>query len=110
MPTQVDDALRARIETLLSGALNVPWTRRALTQARIDGAIRELQELPRNELVGKLVIGGFTLSPYLPPDDVDGIEHSCATCMYYERHRRFCNLPELMLPVEPQWSCILWRI
>jgi hypothetical protein len=25
-------------------------------------------------------------------------------------HRRFCELPELMLPVEPQWSCRLWRI
>ena len=40
----------------------------------------------------------------------DGIEQSCATCMYCERHRRYCALPELQLPVEPRWSCTLWRI
>lgn len=47
-----------------------------------------------------------------PADDAlrHGIEHACATCLYYERHRRFCNLPELMLPVEAEWSCIVWRI
>ena len=110
MSSSADDELRNRIETLLSGALNVPWTQRALSQRTFDKVIRELQELPPNSLVGKLVIGGFTLKPYVPPDDEDGIEHACATCIYYERHRRFCNLPELMLPVEPQWSCIVWRI
>jgi hypothetical protein len=110
MPTKADDILRKRIGTLLSGALNVPWTKRALDQASFDAVIRELQGLRRGDLIGKLVVGGFTLDPYWPPDDTDGIEHSCATCIYYERHRRFCNLPELMLPVEPQWSCIVWRI
>jgi hypothetical protein len=110
MSSKDDEALRARIETLLSGALNVPWTRRALNQPAFDAVVRELQNLGADDLVGKLVIGGFTLAPYRPPDDADGIEHACATCIYYERHRQFCNLPELMLPVEPQWSCIVWRI
>jgi hypothetical protein len=30
--------------------------------------------------------------------------------MYYQVHRRFCELPELMVPVEPGWSCRLWRL
>jgi hypothetical protein len=30
--------------------------------------------------------------------------------MYYLLHRKFCELPELALPVEPTWSCKLWRI
>lgn len=110
LSTPADDALRHRIATLLSGALNPPWTERALTQETFDAIVRALQDLRTDDLVGKLVIGGFTLKPYVLPDDPDGIEHSCATCLYYERHRRFCNLPELMLPVEAEWSCIVWRI
>jgi hypothetical protein len=30
--------------------------------------------------------------------------------MYYLIRRRHCALPELDLPVEPDWSCRLWRI
>ena len=42
--------------------------------------------------------------------EVEDIEQPCDTCMYYLVHRKFCELPELMLPVEPEWSCRLWRI
>jgi hypothetical protein len=52
------------------------------------------------------VIAGFTLEPI----EHGGLEQPCETCMYYVVHRRFCELPELNLPVEPQWSCRLWRI
>lgn len=110
MHPPTDDALRNRIVRLLSSSLNPPWTQRSLSNETFVATVRALQELEPEDLVGKLVVGGFTLRPYTPPDDPDGIEHSCATCLYYERHRRFCNLPELMLPVEPQWSCIVWRI
>jgi len=54
----------------------------------------------------KLVIGGFTDHTI----SADGMEQPCETCMYYLIHRKFCNLPELMLPVEADWSCRLWRI
>ena len=109
--SSADDASRARIVKLLSGgAINPPWTERALSQETFDATIRALQNLSPGDLVGKLVVGGFTLRPYVLAGDDSGIEHSCMTCLYYERHRRFCNLPELMLPVEPEWSCIVWRI
>lgn len=59
-----------------------------------------------DDLVAKLVIGGFTLTTI----EHGGIEQPCETCMYYLVHRRHCELPELDLPVEPEWSCRLWRI
>ena len=110
MTPDAEETLRSRIGKLLSGGLNTPWTERALVQQRLDSAVRALQELAKDDLVGKLVVAGFTLRPLMPRDGEDSIEHSCKSCMYYERHRRFCNLPELLLPVEPQWSCIVWRI
>jgi hypothetical protein len=39
----------------------------------------------------------------------DGIEQACETCMF-QGHRRYCELPEFELAVEPEWSCRLWRI
>ena len=110
MSSEAVDAVRERIVKLLCGALNPPWTERALTQQSFDAAVRALGALAHGDLVGKLVVGGFTLQPYVPQGDETPIEHSCATCIYYERHRRFCNLPALMLPVEARWSCIVWRI
>ena len=61
---------------------------------------------PASDLTAKLVIAGFTLTPV----EHDGIEQACETCMYYLVHRRYCELPELDVPVEPEWSCRLWRI
>jgi hypothetical protein len=34
----------------------------------------------------------------------------CQECMYYLVHRKWCDLPELFVPVEPDWYCRLWRI
>jgi hypothetical protein len=52
----------------------------------------------------KLVISGWLLQPYGPD------EMRCQECMYYLVHRRWCDLPELSLPAEPEWWCRLWRI
>jgi hypothetical protein len=66
--------------------------------------VNELRELPPDDLKGKLVIAGFTNHPY-------GEDHyRCLECMYYLVHRRWCDLPELAVPVEPEWWCRLWRI
>jgi hypothetical protein len=92
----VDEAdVLQRIDQLLVDGLATDWTERAYTS---------------EDLNGRLVVAGFTQTPYVAPEDADGIEQSCATCMYFERHRGWCNLAELMLPVKAEWSCILWRI
>ncbi len=35
---------------------------------------------------------------------------SGAECIYYLPHRKWCDLPELPVPVEPQWWCRLWKL
>ena len=30
--------------------------------------------------------------------------------VYYHPHRKWCDLPELPIPVEPHWWCRLWKL
>jgi hypothetical protein len=108
-PDVVKDLLRL-IEQALAGGLRTHWTERAYDSAQVDALTARLRALEPDELEARLVLAGFTLHPYVAQDDTDGLEQNCATCMYFERHRGWCNLSELMLPVAPQWSCVLWRI
>ena len=102
-----EDAQRAFIKQMLKEGLVTRVEPRAYESEAIQQVCDELRSA---ETVGlKLEIAGFTLDPYDSGDEDFG-EQACETCMYYEVHRKFCNLPELMLPVEAEWSCILWRI
>jgi len=103
---EADAALRERIGSLLRGGLRTRWLERADTSETVNAVVAELQQAAPDALVERLRIAGFTLHPYASTD----IAQSCATCMYFEMHRQFCALPELMLPVSPDWSCRLWRI
>jgi hypothetical protein len=69
--------------------------------------IAQLRALAADDYATRLAVAGFTREPYAAEDD---LAQACANCMYYVIHRRFCELPELMLPVRPEWSCRLWRI
>ena len=79
-------------------------------QQSLDAVVRALQSPNRGGLIGMRVVSGFTLNPDVLKDDEPSIEPAGSSCIHRERHRRFCNLPGLMLPVEPQWSCIVWLI
>jgi hypothetical protein len=100
---------RRAIEDALSNGLATDWPSRAYDDADVRRVVAALQAVPADAVNDKLRIAGFTLEPYAHPD-MPEIEQACHTCMYFEPHRRWCNLPELELGVEPQWSCILWRI
>jgi hypothetical protein len=101
-----DDAkVREEVRTLLSSGLQTEVFPRADTHEEVQAIVARLQAA-KDSLETRLVIGGFTLKPI----DHDGIEQACETCMYYAVHRRYCELPELEIPVEPEWSCRLWRI
>lgn len=103
----MDDAhLRSRLAELLAGGLDTSPDVRAYTSGEVNRVVAELQKLVSDDYAGKLKVAGFTGTPY----DAYELEQSCATCMYYVVHRQFCELPELMLPVRPEWSCRLWRI
>ena len=101
-----DDAKqREEIRALLGGGLVTEVFPRADTHEEVQAIIARLHRV-EGDLKARLVIGGFTLTPVTH----EGIEQACETCMYYKVHRRYCELPEFALPVEPEWSCRLWRI
>lgn len=100
-----DQDLRGQIVTLLNSGLATDVFPRADTHEDVQEFVNELRAAG-NDLKSKLRLAGFTLYPV----DHGGIEQLCETCMYYKVHRRYCELPELNVPVEPDWSCRLWRI
>jgi hypothetical protein len=100
-----DEESRKAIQTLLSNGLKTEVEPRGDSLAEIQAIVARLKE-SGGDLKSKLVIGGFTLTPV----EHGGIEQLCESCMYYLVHRRYCELPELAVPVEPEWSCRLWRI
>ena len=100
-----DDERLEAIRVMLAGGIKTEAFPRADTHDEVQAIIGRLR-VADGDLATKLVIAGFTLTPV----EHDGIEQVCETCMYYKVHRRYCELPELDVPVEPQWSCRLWRI
>lgn len=99
-----DDALRERIGKMMADGLDTRTEPFPQDNHEFERVLGELRELEKGDLEGKLVVSGFLDRPY--GED----EQRCLECMYYLVHRKWCDLPELALPVEPQWWCRLWRI
>jgi len=100
-----DEKLRDAIRSLLEGDFKTEVFPRADTHEEVQSIVSRLKAAG-NDLEAKLAIGGLTPAPIQYAD----IEQLCETCMYYKVHRQYCELPELDIPVEPKWSCRLWRI
>ena len=98
-------ATREQVTELLNSGVETEAYPRAYDHDSIQQIVHRLQTTDGG-LRAKLVIAGFTLEPV----EDDDIEQACETCMYYLVHRKYCELPELDIPVEPEWSCRLWRI
>lgn len=101
-----DDETRATIAEMLASGLETEVWPRAGTSEEVNEIVARLQVEAGQDLEKKLVIAGFTDHTI----EADEIEQPCETCMYYKVHAKFCELPELMVPVEPEWPCRLWRI
>ena len=99
-----DDALRQKIAGLLAQGLQTQTAPIPESNIEFNQILNELRALPADSLIEKLFISGFRNRPY--GED----ENRCLECMYYLTHRQWCDLPELDLPVQPQWWCRLWRI
>jgi hypothetical protein len=99
-----DHRLRDSIRRLLADGLKTrtePVPKDDLEYARITAELADLQPL---DFQGKLVVAGLV-------DHPRGDEpQRCLECMYYAVHRQWCDVPELNMPVEPDWWCRLWRI
>jgi hypothetical protein len=103
---RVGDA-RAAIAELLRGGLVTETSPVPVSDAEVAEVLRALGEVAaddsRQALRDKLVIAGLL-------DHPNGHDQQrCMECMYFVVHRRWCELPELSLPVEPEWWCRLWR-
>ncbi len=105
-----EDSVRTRLRQRLADGLKTEVEPRAYDSDEVRDLITRLQALPSDDYDRKLVVAGMTLAPYLSGEPDDDLTQSCETCMYFVTHRRFCDLPELRLPVEKDWSCRLWRI
>lgn len=96
--------LRQRITTLLADGLETQVEPFPPTEKEFGEIVSELRKLDRDDVVGRLVVGGFMDHPYGPEN------WRCADCIYYLAHRKWCDLPDLALPVEADWYCRLWRM
>jgi len=99
-----DDALRDRIGRLMANGLETKTEPFPEDNIQFEQVLVELRELDPDALEEKLVVSGFVDKPY--GED----EQRCLECMYYLVHRKWCDLPELAVPVEAEWWCRLWRI
>jgi hypothetical protein len=104
MSATEDDLLRERIRTALASGLKTQTEPFPESDKEFGQLLAQTRELPLDDLDAKLVLTGFTDKPYGPD------QMRCQECMYYLVHRRWCDLPELAVPVEPDWWCRLWRI
>jgi thiosulfate reductase cytochrome b subunit len=98
-----DDELREKIRKMLvDDKLETMISPFPEDNAQFDAIIMQLRALDKDDLAQKLIISGFY------PEPIE--EQSCKECIYYLVHRKWCDIPELELPVEPEWWCRLWRI
>lgn len=96
--------LRERIGKMLADGLKTKTEPFPEDNHQFAALLAALRELDVSDLKAKLVLSGFTNYPY--GED----KMRCQECMYYLVHRKWCDLPELAVPVEPDWFCRLWRI
>ena len=95
---------RRMIAELLSSGLQTDVEPFPETEKEFNAILAGLRALDPADLKGKLVIGGFLDRPH-GPDKL-----RCMECIYFLVNRKWCDLPELMVPAEPDWYCRLWRM
>jgi hypothetical protein len=104
MSNSDDDLLRDKIGAMMAAGLVTQTEPFPETDKEFGKLLAEVRELSADDLEGKLVLTGFVDKPYGPD------QMRCQECMYYLVHRKWCDLPELAVPVEADWWCRLWRI
>jgi hypothetical protein len=100
------ETVRVWVDGLL--AYGVPSTMSPFpeTQQEFLGIVKELRQLDRNDLLGRLDIGGFANHEVGTGEELQ----RCMECIYYLPNGKWCDLPELPVPVEPHWWCRLWKM
>jgi hypothetical protein len=104
--TTMNHILRDHIGQQLAQGLRTITMPFPKTQKEFIAIIEQLRQLNEGDLISRLLIGGFLDHPM----QIEDIEQRCQECIYYLPHRKWCDLPELPLPVEPHWWCRLWKL
>lgn len=104
IPGKDTGALLAEISKMLEDGLVTQTEPFPETQKEFAAVLDELRQLAPDDVKGRLVISGYVNHP-VGPD-----KQRCQECMYYLVHRKWCDIPEISLPAEPDWWCRLWRI
>ncbi len=102
--SEKDSALLQLITQTLETGLQTQTEPFPETEVLFGEILTQLRHLDPDDLKSKLVIGGFINHPYGPD------KQRCLECMYFLVHRKWCDLPELSVPVDAEWWCRLWRI
>lgn len=101
-----NDILRLVIATLLGSGLQTHIEPFPETDVEFNQIIQTLRDLRPGDLTGRLIEGGFADHPL----EINEVRMRCQECIYFLPNRRWCDLPELPVPVEPDWYCRLWKI
>lgn len=104
MQAEEKNFVRQRITKLLSEGLKTQIEPFPETHKEFGELLEQLRRIAAHDLESKLVMAGFKDQPY------ESDEMRCLECMFFDIDRKWCDLPELSLPVEPDWYCRLWRI
>ncbi len=99
-----ETATREKIAKLLADGLKTRTEPFPETQTEFAAILAELRDLAPDDLEGKLVVSGTLDHPY------GEAQQRCLECMYFLVNRKWCDIPERSIPVEPEWWCRLWRI
>jgi hypothetical protein len=102
----MNDVVRLWVDGLLNYPIETAMEPFPRTQNEFLGIVDELGELPRNDLLNRLIVGGFANHAVGSGEE----QQRCQECIYYLPHSKWCDLPELPIPVEPHWWCRLWKM
>lgn len=101
-----DDTVRIWADGLLQFGIEPIIEPFPKTQHEFLAIVEELRALHENDLIGRLRIGGFTNYSMGEGEDIQ----RCKECIYYHPNRKWCDLPELPIPVDAHWWCRLWKL
>lgn len=102
----VNNVIRIWVDGLLNYGIDTIMAPFPHTQAEFLAIVDDLGNLDRNDLMNRLIIGGFANHTI---GAGEGLQR-CQECIYYLPHAKWCDLPELPIPVEPHWWCRLWKM
>jgi hypothetical protein len=101
-----DDTVRIWADGLLAFGIDPIIEPFPKTQHEFLAIVEDLRSLHENDLIARLRIGGFTNYSMGEGEEIQ----RCKECIYYHPNRKWCDLPELPIPVDAHWWCRLWKL